>query len=152
MVQLNLPAYHCKLVQEQEKTLIFDSFRKKYVVLTPEEWVRQHFLHWLVGSKGYPLGLIAVETSLKYNRLNKRADAIIYNKAGKPQMIVECKAPEVKITQDAFDQIARYNFGFGVKFLAVTNGLQHYCCRMQEGEDGWQFLEEFPDFQQLNVL
>ncbi len=152
MNPLNLPAYNCKLRQEPEKTLIFDPFRKKYVVLTPEEWVRQHFLHWLVNHKGYPLGLIAVETALKYIKMNKRADAIVYSNTGKPQMIIECKAPEVKISQDAFDQIARYNYSFGVKFLAVTNGMQHYCCRMKEDTESWQFLEEFPDYQHLSIL
>ncbi len=152
MQQLNLPAFNCKLRHEQEKTLIFDTFRKKYVALTPEEWVRQHFLHWLVGHKGYPVGLIAVETALKYIHLNKRADAIIYNIAGKPQMIIECKAPEVKITQDAFDQIARYNYGFGVKLLAVTNGMQHFCCEMNTVSANWQFLQEFPDYQQIKTV
>ena len=95
---------------------------------------------------------MAVETALKYIRMNKRADAVVYSKAAKPLMIVECKAPTVPITQDAFDQIARYNYNFGVKFLAVTNGMHHYCCRMKEDAESWQFLEEFPDFQQLNIL
>lgn len=146
MLPLNLPLFDFKLRNEPGKTSIFDTFRKKYVTLTPEEWVRQHFLHWLVTHKGFPSGLIAVEASLKYNTLKKRADAIIYNKAGKPTMIVECKAPEVKITQNAFDQIAIYNYNFGLRYLAVTNGLKHFCCQWDASSGNWKFLEEFPDF------
>ena len=146
MQQLSLPTFNFKLRNEIGKVSIFDTFRKKYVALTPEEWVRQHFLHWLVNYKGFPSGLIAVETSLKYNRLKKRADAIVYNKSGKPMMIVECKAPEVTITQDAFDQIAIYNYKVGVKYLAVTNGLKHFCCQWMTSSGSWMFLEDFPDF------
>ena len=103
-------------------------------------------LHWLVSEKGYPAGLIAVETSLKYGKLNKRADAVVFANTGKPVMLIECKAPSVKITQEAFDQIARYNRAFGVQFLATTNGLTHYCCRYAGNDNTWAFLTEFPSY------
>lgn len=149
MQTLNLPAFPFRTREEEGKRQIFDVFRKRYVSLTPEEWVRQHFLSWLHLHKHYPLGLIAVEISLKYHQLQKRADSIIYGKEGQPLMMIECKAPSVRLSQDVFDQIARYNFSFGVKYLVVTNGLVHYCCRREgEGTD-WVFLEEVPDFDSL---
>ncbi len=149
MQQLNLPSYPFRLVEKEGKKHIFDGFRNRFVVLTPEEWVRQHFLSWLVSHKGYPKGLISVEASLKYHRLSKRADAIIYSKTGSPLMIVECKAPHVEITQDVFDQIARYNLPFGVAFLTVTNGLKHFCCKRQESGQKWDFLEDIPLYEQM---
>lgn len=147
--RLNLPPAALTLRQESDKKLVFDLFRKRYVVLTPEEWVRQHFLHWLVNNMGYPKGRIAVETTLQYFRLSKRADAIVYGKAGNPLMIIECKAPEVQITQDVFDQVARYNMPFGVSTLAVTNGLLHYCCKLNKEKESWEFLGSFPVYDQL---
>lgn len=149
MQSLNLPTFPFKVIEKEGKKMIFDSFRKKYVALTPEEWVRQHFLAWLHFNKGYPAGLISVEISLMYNKLQKRADAIIYGKAGQPLMMVECKAPEIKITQDVFDQIARYNFSFGVKYLAVTNGLEHFCCKKNGDTPQWTFLDEVPTYENL---
>ncbi|MBW6496909.1 MAG: type I restriction enzyme HsdR N-terminal domain-containing protein [Bacteroidales bacterium] len=151
MESLNLPVFPFRLKEEGGKRLIFDAFRKKYVSLTPEEWVRQHFLAWLHLHKGYPAGLIAVEVSLKYNNMQKRADAMVYGREALPLMMVECKAPGVKITQAAFDQIARYNFSFGVKYLAVTNGLEHFCCMKTDDGPGWIFLEDIPDFGQLSA-
>jgi predicted type IV restriction endonuclease len=150
MQSLNLPVFPFRFREEDDKKLIFDAFRKKFVSLTPEEWVRQHFLTWLHLHKGYPMGLIAVEVSLKYNHMQRRADAMVYGKNGQPLMIVECKAPEVQITQEVFDQIARYNFSFGVKFLAVTNGMKHYCCKKTGVDLQWEFLEEVPGFENLS--
>jgi predicted type IV restriction endonuclease len=148
---LNLPAFPFKLRELNGRKQIFDRFRKKYVALTPEEWVRQHFLAYLILHRGYPAGLIAVEASLKYNSLQKRADAIVCGKQGKALLIIECKAPEIKLTQDTFDQLARYNFAFGVKHLVVTNGLDHYCCaRKGQGTD-WDFLEEIPAFEDIDL-
>lgn len=146
MQKLNLPPFELKALDEGGKKFIFDRFRKRYVVLTPEEWVRQHFLNWLVNHLGYPAGLLAVETSLKYGELKKRADAMVYSRTGQPLMIIECKAPTVELTQDVFDQIARYNFRFRVEFLAVTNGLIHYCCRQNPDRTTWTFMETFPGF------
>jgi hypothetical protein len=149
MQPLSLPSYPFRIIQEGGKTLIFDPFRKKYVALTPEEWVRQHFLAWLSVERDYPVGLISVEAPLKYHRLHKRADGVVYHRSGKPLMVVECKAPSVKITQEVFDQVARYNMAFGVPFLAVTNGLEHFCCRRSGNSQGWEFLEEIPTYSEL---
>ncbi|MFO7977706.1 MAG: type I restriction enzyme HsdR N-terminal domain-containing protein [Bacteroidales bacterium] len=149
MQPLNLPAYPFRMRQQGDKALIFDAFRKKYVALTPEEWVRQHFLAWLALEKFYPVGLIAVEAPLKYHRMAKRADAIIYDQQGKALMIIECKAPEVKITQKVFDQVARYNLPFQVAYLVVTNGMEHFCCKMNDAAQGWAFLDQVPDYLNL---
>jgi len=146
---LNLPPAELPIRDTDGKRFIFDVFRKRYVALTPEEWVRQHFLHWLVNHKGYPGGLIAVEAALTYFRLKKRADAIVYDKTGKPLMIIECKSPAVPVTQDVFDQVARYNLPFGVSFLAVTNGISHFCCRFDKTGNTWHFLDIFPEFAQI---
>jgi hypothetical protein len=116
------------------------------VVLTPEEWVRQNILQYLIQEKKFPSSLIAVEASLKYNQLQKRADVLVYDKSGSPFLLVECKAPEVKITQDTFDQIARYNLIFKVKYLVVTNGLNHFCCIMDYTDNSYQYLEFIPTF------
>ncbi len=146
MQELNLPKYQFKFKEAGEKIQIFDAFRKKYVVLTPEEWVRQNFLQFLVTEKKYSPALIVLEKSLKYNQLQKRADILVYDKNGVPLLLVECKAPEVKITQDAFDQIARYNMSFKVAYLVVTNGMDHFCCKMNYSDNTYQFLEEIPNF------
>ncbi len=146
MQELNLPKYQFKFKEVSEKVQIFDAFRKKYVILTPEEWVRQNFLQYLVIEKKYPISLIAVEAGLKYNQLLKRADVLVYNKLGNPFLLVECKAPEVKLSQDTFDQIARYNMIFKVTYLVVTNGMDHYCCKMDYSDNSYQFLQEIPLF------
>ncbi|HRW62678.1 MAG TPA: type I restriction enzyme HsdR N-terminal domain-containing protein, partial [Bacteroidales bacterium] len=130
MEKLNLPTYSFNIKFIEQRKYIFDFIRKKYVILTPEEWVRQNFLKYLVEEKKYPASLIAVEKEFKLNNLSKRSDAVIYNKQGTPILIVECKAPEVKIGQNVFDQIARYNMVLNVKLLVVTNGLQHFCCKL----------------------
>jgi len=146
MQELNLPQYQFKLKESAGKIQIFDAFRKKYVVLTPEEWVRQNFLQYLVTEKKYAPSLIALEAALKYNELQKRADILVYDKQGSPFLLVECKAPEVKISQDVFDQVARYNMSFRVTYLVVTNGLDHFCCKMDYEKNSYQFLEEIPVF------
>lgn len=145
MQQLNLPVYPFKFKQGV-RTQIFDSIRKKYVILTPEEWVRQNILQYLIQEKNFPASLIAVEAGLKYNQLQKRTDVLVYDKQGNPHLMVECKAPEVKITQDTFDQIARYNMVFKVKYLVVTNGLNHFCCKMDYEANTYHYLELIPDF------
>jgi len=146
MQQLNLPPYQFKMKKDGERIQIFDAIRKKYVVLTPEEWVRQNILQYLIQEKKFPSSLIAVEAGLKYNQLQKRADVLVYDKSGSPFLLVECKAPEVKITQDTFDQIARYNLIFKVKYLVVTNGLNHFCCIMDYTDNSYQYLEFIPTF------
>ena len=131
---------------EGEKTYIFDLVRKKYLLLTPEEWVRQNFIHYLNKDKKYPLGLMGVEQMVKYNSLKTRADIVMYNTEGKANIIVECKAPDVKITQDTFNQIAKYNSQLKVKYLLVTNGMNHYCCKMDYESNRITFLEEIPSY------
>ena len=126
----------------QQKTHIFDVVRKKYLLLTPEEWVRQNFIHYLNKEKKYPLGLMGIEKMVKYNSLKSRADIVLYNTDGNPNIIIECKAPEVKITQDTFYQIAKYNSKLKVQYLIVTNGMKHYCCSMDYDTNAVTFLEE----------
>jgi len=147
MEPLNLPAFQFKLKQTGLNRQIFDAIRKKYVALTPEEWVRQNFIQFLIQNKKFPASLIAVEAGLKINQLQKRLDVLVYNKQGIPHLMVECKAPHIKISQDTFDQIARYNMLFKVKYLVVTNGLQHFCCKMDYSENSYSYLETVPDFE-----
>lgn len=144
---LNLPAYNFKVKDQDGIRFIFDPIRKKYVMLTPEEWVRQNFIQFLIQDKKYPASLIAVEIGLKYNQLQKRADVLIYNKQGQPHLMIECKAPEVKISQETFHQIAAYNMSFKVNYLVVTNGMDHFCCKMDYSENTYQFLQMIPDFE-----
>ena len=146
MQTLNLPTYNFKLKNSQNKTLIFDKLRKKYVVLTPEEWVRQHFVHFLIDQKKYPETLIAIEKQLTINNLKKRTDLLIFNTDGKPEVIIECKAPSIKISQKTFDQIARYNLQLKAEFLIVTNGLTHFYCKMDFKNKTYIFLKNLPDY------
>jgi len=144
--KLNLPIAALKTKLVDGTTQVFDQVRKKYLILTPEEWVRQHFLYYLNQEKNYPLGLMGIEQMVKYNGMKTRADIVLYTTEGKPNMIVECKAPNVKITQDAFNQIAKYNFKLKVPFLVVTNGIQHFCCQMDYETNEIKFLEEIPSY------
>lgn len=147
MQALNFPSYSFRLKASENKTLIFDIIRKKSVVLTPEEWVRQHVVHFLHQEKKYPLSLISVEKQLKINSLAKRTDIVVFNRQGLPHIIVECKAPSVKITQDTFDQIARYNLQLEAPVLMVTNGLEHYYCHMDHDKKAYNFLPELPEYE-----
>lgn len=146
MQNLNLPTYNFKLKNSENKTLIFDKLRKKYIVLTPEEWVRQHFVHFLIEEKNYPISLIALEKQLVINNQKKRTDILIFNKEGNHHIIVECKAPSIKITQDTFDQIARYNLKLKADFLIVTNGLEHFFCKMDFEKETYIFLKDVPNY------
>lgn len=146
MMKLNLPEYPFKLKKENDKILILDEIRKMYVVCTPEEWVRQHFVKYLIHEKKYPAGLLAVEKSFTFNRLSYRADIVAHDKTGAPRMIVECKAPGINITQQAFDQAARYNFHFRVKYLILTNGMKHYCCKIDLEKNSLEMVREVPGF------
>ena len=146
MQKLNLPTYNFNLKSKENKTLIFDKLRKKYMVLTPEEWVRQHFVHFLIDEKKYPTSLIALEKQLIINNRKKRTDILVFNTDGNPEIIVECKAPTIKITQDTFDQIARYNLKLKANFLIVTNGLEHFYCKMDFENETYIFLKEVPDY------
>ena len=151
MLRLNLPEYEFKIKEQDGQQQIFDSFRKKYVVLTPEEWVRQNFLMYLIAEKNFPQSLISVEAGLKIYKRSKRTDIVVYDKTGSPLVIVECKAPTVKINQEVFDQIVRYNITLKVKFLIVTNGLEHFCCKLDYENNSYNFLEEIPDYQNILI-
>jgi type I site-specific restriction endonuclease len=146
MQKLNLPNYKFRFKSNENKTLIFDNLRKKYMVLTPEEWVRQHFVQFLIEEKKYPISLIALEKQLTLNNRKKRTDILVFNKEGSPDIIVECKAPKIKITQATFDQIARYNLKLKANFLVVTNGLDHFYCKMDFEKETYIFLKEIPDY------
>ena len=130
--KLNLPSIEIKTKLVNGNTQIFDIIRKKYIILTPEEWVRQHFIRFLNKSKKYPLSLMQVEKKIKHNLVDYRADIILNNKDGMPNLIVECKAPNIKITQKVFDQISRYNLKLNVEYWIVSNGLKHFCCKVDK--------------------
>lgn len=149
MQALNLPSYQLSIREIEGKTKIFDRIRKKMVVLTPEEWVRQNFLQFLIEDKGFPASLIAVEAKVNINGLSQRADIITYNIQRKPILIVECKAPSVKINQDVFNQAARYNIKLQTQLICVTNGLNHYCAIMDKNGLGYNFLQEIPQYQSI---
>ncbi|HET8738092.1 MAG TPA: type I restriction enzyme HsdR N-terminal domain-containing protein [Pricia sp.] len=146
MRPLNFPAYGFRLKNSENTTRIFDVIRKRFVVLQPEEWVRQHVINYLMLDKKYPKGLINVEKQLKVNTLNKRYDVVVFKPDGHIAVLVECKSPEIAITQHTFDQIARYNLPLKADYLMVTNGLQHYFCEMDFVAEKYRFLTDIPDF------
>lgn len=150
--RLNLPTYSFRIQKQKGKTVIFDEIRKKTIVLTPEEWVRQNFIKYLIDEKKYPSTLMSIETGLKLNQNQFRADLLVYDRKGKPLLIVEFKAPTVKVTQQTFDQITRYNMTFRVPYLVVSNGLNHYCCQVDLEKQTYVFLKEVPAFDQLIAI
>jgi len=149
MQELNLPQYPIKIKEEGGTRYIFDPIRKKYLVLLPEEWVRQNFIQFLIHEKNYAASLIAIEKGLKLNELQKRADIVIYDNMAKPIVLIECKAPKIKINQEVFEQVARYNMVFKVPYLVVTNGLEHYCAKVDFKTNSFEFLEDIPDYKEL---
>jgi type I restriction enzyme R protein N-terminal domain protein len=149
MTRLNLPPFEIKLRGTKAQPQIFDILRKKYIALTPEEWVRQHFVHFLVEHKGYPAALMANEIQLKVGEKTLRADSVLYSRNLKPRMIIEYKAPHIPITQKVFDQISIYNMLLHVDYLVVSNGLQHYICKMDYNDKKYLFLEDIPDYEEL---
>lgn len=149
MTRLNLPPFEIKLRGTKARPQIFDILRKKYIALTPEEWVRQHFVHFLVEHKGYPAALMANEIQLKVGEKTLRADSVLYSRNLKPRMIIEYKAPHIPITQKVFDQISIYNMLLHVDYLVVSNGLQHYICKMDYNDKKYLFLEDIPDYEEL---
>jgi predicted type IV restriction endonuclease len=150
MQQLNFPTYNFRFKNSKNKIAIFDEIRKKFVILTPEEWVRQHVVRFLLQHKNYPKSLVNVEKLLKINGLTKRYDAVVFNNDGSIFILVECKAPEVKITQHTFDQIARYNMTMKAQYLMVTNGHNHYFCQMDFENEKYIFLENLPNYDLIN--
>ena len=149
MLALNLPSFAVKIQQRNGKSLIFDPLRKKYVALTPEEWVRQHFTHFLTDHKGYPKGLLANEIQLDLNGTKKRCDTVLFNKDLGARMIVEYKAPHIAITHAVFDQITRYNMVLKVDYLIVSNGINHYCCKIDYQSMSYSFLPDIPSYTDL---
>ncbi|MDT0675938.1 type I restriction enzyme HsdR N-terminal domain-containing protein [Autumnicola musiva] len=146
MQALNFPHYNFRFKNNQNKTAVFDKLRKKFVILTPEEWVRQNCVRFLTEEKLYPESFINVEKQLKIGDITKRYDIVIFKKDGSIHLIVECKAPKIKITQATFDQIARYNMSLNASYLMVTNGLSHYFCQMDYENEKYNFLTGIPDY------
>ncbi|MET3979299.1 hypothetical protein ABIB62_001885 [Mucilaginibacter sp. UYP25] len=146
---LNLPPYPFKLTDDNGQLTLFDELRKKNIVLTPEEWVRQHFVQYLMRQKQYPKSLIKLEGGLRLHGMAKRTDIVVFNTAGDKILLVECKAPYVAINQATFDQAARYNMVHKVKLMAVSNGLQHYYCSINHDNETYKFLEELPGYKEL---
>jgi type I site-specific restriction endonuclease len=149
MLQLNLPEYNFRIKKQNEKLLIFDSQRKKYVSLTPEESVRQHFIRFLIEEKDYPAALLAVEKQLNMNGMKKRCDAVLYNHLAQPIMIMEFKSPTIQLSQHVFDQIAVYNSKLNVDFFIISNGIEHYCCRVNQKTARYEYFHEIPDYKLL---
>jgi len=146
MQPLNFPSYTFRVKNSENRPLIFDEIRKKFIVLTPEEWVRQHVIKFLIQEKNYPISHINVEKQITLNGLKKRYDIVVFKPDGKLDILVECKAPEITISQNTFDQIAQYNFKLNANYLMVTNGLVHYYCQMDFVAEKYQFMQEIPDF------
>ncbi|MDP4239186.1 MAG: type I restriction enzyme HsdR N-terminal domain-containing protein [Bacteroidota bacterium] len=146
MLQLNLPEYSFRIKKQEDKLLIFDSQRKRYVSLTPEEWVRQHFIRFLIEEKGYPAAYLAIEKQLSMNGMKKRCDAILYNEHALPILIIELKAPNVAITQSTFDQVAVYNAKLKVDYFMISNGIEHYCCKVDSKNSKYEFFTELPEY------
>ena len=144
MQALRFPSYTFRFKNSKNKVAIFDEIRKKFIILTPEEWVRQHVVQYLLLDKSYPKSWINVERQIKINGLIKRYDVVVYNPDGSLFLLVECKAPEIKISQHTFDQIARYNLALKADYLMVTNGLEHYFCQMDFENESYHFLQELP--------
>lgn len=152
MIQLNLPPFKMKLKGTTQHPKVFDILRKKYIALTPEEWVRQHFIHFLIEHKNYPAPLLANEIQLHVGDKVLRADSVLYSQELTPKMIIEYKAPHIPITQKVFDQISVYNMLLHVDFLVVSNGLQHYICKMDYVGKKYLFLEEIPEYSDLLTI
>ena len=146
MQNLNFPTYSFRFKNSENKVSIFDEIRKKFILLTPEEWVRQHVIHFLLQDKNYPKSYINVEKLIKINDLSKRYDGVVFQPNGEIFLLIECKAPEVAISQQTFDQIARYNLVLKAKYLMVTNGLNHYFCQMDFENEKYVFLKALPEY------
>jgi predicted type IV restriction endonuclease len=149
MFALNLPTFDAKIVERDGKNYIFDILRRRYITLTPEEWVRQHFIHYLLGEKKYPQALLGNEISLSLNGTTKRCDSVLFRQDMSARMIMEYKAQTVKITQKVFEQITRYNIVLKVDYLIVSNGMEHFCCKVDYKNQQCQFLKDIPCYDEL---
>ncbi len=151
MKQLNLPDYSFKIIRTAEGELILDPLRRKYVTLTPEEWVRQNFVQYLIHEGKYPAGLLGIEVTFRQNKLKRRVDILVHNRLGEPVMIVECKSPDIKIDDTVFDQIVRYNMVYKVPYIVVTNGIVNYACLIDHMEKSYEFLLVLPLYEDLLI-
>ena len=149
MYSLNLPSYDAKIRKNGSLMEIYDPLRRKYVALTPEEWVRQHFVNWLISDKEYPTSLMANEAGIKLNSLTRRCDTVVYDQHLDPLMIIEYKESNISITQDVFDQVVRYNTVLKVPYIVVSNGVNHYCCKMNYKKQSYDFLTDIPNYREL---
>ena len=149
MLSLNLPSFEAKIKTQNEKKYIYDILRKRFIALTPEENVRQHFVHFLLSHKNYPAALMANEVAISLNGTKKRCDTVLYKRDLTPRLVIEYKAPTVEITQAVFDQIARYNIVLRVEYLIVSNGINHYCCKIDYANQKYVFLKDVPSYPEL---
>ena len=149
MLELNLPPFDKKITKKDDKAFILDVIRRQYVALTPEEWVRQHFVHFLIEHKGYPQSLMANEVQLKLNGMSRRCDTVVYDRALRPRVIIEYKAPSVSITQQGLEQRCRYNMVLQVDYLIVSNGMAHYCCKVDYANRSYTFVEDIPEYSNI---
>jgi len=152
MRQLNLPEFNFSFKDENGKKFIFDEIRRKFITLTPEEWVRQNFVKYLINNKNYPASLIALEVPIVINETDQRSDIVAFNKNGRIVVLVECKSPEISLTQKVFDQAASYNLKLNAKILIITNGIAHYCCKPDYSGRKWIFLDDIPDYKELESI
>ena len=148
-MRLNLPEYNFKIKKRDDTYVIYDLLRKRYVALTSEEWVRQNFVQYLINERNFPIALMANEVSLNQNGIKRRCDTLVANRLGHPFVIVEYKAPKVQVTQTTFDQIVRYNMVLHAQYLIVSNGLTHYCCKIDYETNSYSFLNDIPDYSEL---
>ena len=148
-MSLNLPDYPLNVKKNGNRLVVFDRLRKRYVALTPEEWVRQHFVEYLIHEKQFPAALMANEVSLTQNGIKRRCDTLVADRQGKPLVIVEYKAPDIEITQQVFDQIVRYNMVLRARYLMVSNGMTHYCCRIDYDINTYAFLTDIPRYEEI---
>ena len=152
MLPLNLPNFDIKVKKTAEQLLVWDEARRKYVALTPEEWVRQHFVHFLIAEKGYRQELIANEVSILLNGTAKRCDTVIFDRQLTPLVVVEYKAPSVPITPKVFEQIVRYDMVLHVQYLIVSNGMRHFCCQIDYETQSYRFLKEIPNAKAIGQI
>ena len=151
-MELNLPSFDIRLQRDDEGVKIFDRLRKKFIILTPEEWVRQHFVNYLINHKGFPESLMANEIGITLNGTRRRCDTVVFDKHGSPMVIVEYKASSIVISQSTFDQIVRHNMVLHARYLIVSNGMNHYCCRIDYDNMSYDFLKEVPDYADLEPI
>jgi virulence-associated protein VagC len=150
--QLNLPQYSFRITGKEGNEMILDPLRRRYVKLTPEEWVRQNFIQYLIHEGKYPAGLLGIEVMFRFNKLKRRVDILVHDRSGQPIMIVECKSTDIEIDEDVFEQIATYNLKFKVPYLIVTNGIHHYACKMNHQEMKFEYLLVIPLYDELLSL